>query len=52
MFLHFFYTAQVETNYQKVLYNSCLFLFLHHGIQKTKEHVLHKYDFIVFYSKK
>ena len=52
VFLHFFYTAQVETIYQKVLYNSCLLLFLCHGIQKAKEHVLHKCNFIVFYSKK
>ena len=38
--------------YQKVLYDSCLFLFLRYGIQETKEHILHKCGFIVFYSKK
>ena len=35
MFLHFFCTTQVETIYQKILSNSCLFLSLHHRIQKT-----------------
>ena len=49
MCFHFFYTVKVDTIYQKVLYNSCLFLFLRHGIQKTKEHILHKWGFIVFY---
>ena len=34
-----------------LLYNCCLFLFLRHGIQKTKEHILHKWDFTEFYSK-
>ena len=48
----FFYTVQMDTVYQKVLYNSCFFLFLRHAIQKTKEHILHKWGFIVFYSKK
>ena len=47
-----FYTVQVDTAYQKTLYNSCLFLFLCHGIQETKEHVLHKWGFTVFCSKK
>ena len=42
MFVQFFYTVQVDTIYQKVLYNSCLFLFLRHGIQEAKEHILHK----------
>ena len=51
MCFHFFYTVQVDTVYQKVLFNSCLFLFLHHGIQKAKEHILRKWGFIVFYSK-
>ena len=51
MFLYFFYTAKVENIYQKVFYNSCVFLFLNHGIQKTKNYVLHKCNFIVFYSK-
>ena len=32
--------------------NSCLPLFLRHVIHKTKEHILHKWGFIVFYSKK
>ena len=46
-----FYTAQVDTVYQKNLYNSSLFLFLRHGIQKTNEHVQYKqysncFDFI------
>ena len=36
----FFYTVQVDTVYQKVVYNSCLLLLLRHGIQKTKEHIL------------
>ena len=52
MCFHFFYTAQEDTVYQKVLHNPCLFLFLRHGIQKTKEHILCKWGFIVFYSKK
>ena len=39
---HFFYTVQVNALYQNVLYSSCLLLFLPHGIQKTKEHILHK----------
>ena len=47
-----FYTVQVDTAYQKTLYNSYLFLFLCHGIQETKEHVLHKWGFTVFCSKK
>ena len=51
MCFHFFYTVQADTIYQKVLYDSCLFLFLRHGIQKTKELILHKWGFIVFYSK-
>ena len=49
MCFHFLYTVQMDTVYQKVLYNSCLFLFLRHRIQKTKEHILHKWGFIVFY---
>ena len=48
----FFYTVHVSTVYQKVLYNSCFFLFLRHVIQKTKELILYKWGFIVFYSKK
>ena len=36
MCFHFFCTVQVDTIYQKVLYNSCLLLVLRHGIQKTK----------------
>ena len=49
----FYITLQVDTSvYQNVICNSCLFLFLHHGIKKTKEHILHKWGFIVFYSKK
>ena len=47
-----FYTVQVDTVYQKVLFNSCLFLFLRHSIRRPKEHILQKRDFIVFYSKK
>ena len=31
---------KVDTVYQNFLYNSCLFLFLRHGIQKIKEHIL------------
>ena len=46
MCFHFFYTVQVDTIYQKVLYNSCLFLVLRYGIQKTKKHILHKWGFI------
>ena len=42
MCFYFLYTAQVDTVDQNVLYNSGLFLFIRHGIQKTKEHVLHK----------
>ena len=51
MCFHFLYTVQVGTVYQNVLYNSCLFLFLRHGVQKIKEHILHKWGFIVFCSK-
>ena len=47
-----FYTVQVDTVYQKNLYNSSFFLFLRHGIQKTNEHIQYKWGFIVFYSKK
>ena len=36
---HFSYRVQVDTVYQKVLFNLCLFLFLRHMIQKTKEHI-------------
>ena len=36
MSLHFLYTVQVDTIDQKIIYNSCLFLFLRHGIQKAK----------------
>ena len=43
-----FPNVHVDTLYQKVLYNSCLFLFLRHGIQKVKEHILLKWGFIVF----
>ena len=52
MCFHFLYAVQVDTAYQNFLYNLCLFLFLLHGIQKTKEHILHTWGFIVFYSKK
>ena len=52
MCFHFFYNVQVDTIYQKVIYNLFLLPFLCHGIQKTKEHILHKSGFIVFYSKK
>ena len=52
MCFYFFYTVQVDTTYQKLLYNSCLFLFLRNGIQETKEHILHKWGFIVSYSKR
>ena len=36
MCFHFFFTVQVDTVYQKVLYSSCFFLLLRHVIQKTK----------------
>ena len=52
MCFHFFCTVRVDTVYQKVYYNSCLLLFLRHGIQKTKENFLHKSGFILIYSKK
>ena len=52
MCFHFLYTVQVDTVYQNVLYNSGLCLFLRHGIQKTKEHILDKQGFIMFYTKK
>ena len=42
MCFHFLYIVQADTAYQNVLYNSCLFLFLRHGTQKTKEHIMHK----------
>ena len=42
----------MDTVYQNVLYNSGLFQFICHGIQKTKEHIPHKRGFIVFYSNK
>ena len=42
MCFFFLYTVKVDTVYQKVLYNLCLFLYLRHGIQKIKEHILHK----------
>ena len=48
----FLYSIQVDAVYQKILYNSCFLLFLRHVIQKTKEHILHKWGFIMFYSKK
>ena len=48
MCFHFLYTVQVDNVYQNVLDNSCLFLFLRHGIQKIKEHILHKWGFTVF----
>ena len=48
---HIFYTVQVDTVYQKVFDNSYLFWLLRYEIQKTKEHVLHKWGFIVFKSK-
>ena len=51
MCFHFFYTVQLNTVYQKVIYNSCLLLLLRHLIQKTKEHILHKWGFIVICSK-
>ena len=49
MYFHFFYTVQVDTVYQKVLHSSCLLLFLHHEVQKTKENILHKWGFIFHY---
>ena len=52
MCFHFLYIVQVDTVYQNILYNSGLFLFICHGIQKTKEHIPHKRGFIVFYSNK
>ena len=52
MFFHFFYSVQVGTIYQEVVHNSSLFSFLRHRIEKTKEHLLHKWGVIVFYSKK
>ena len=39
MCFHFIYTVQLDTAYQKVLYNSYLALFLRHGIKKIKDHV-------------
>ena len=51
MYFHFLYTVQAYTLYQNVFYNSGLFLFIRHGIQKTNEHILHKPGFVVFYSK-
>ena len=39
MCFYFFGTVKVDTVYQKVLYNSCLLLFLRYGIQKTKERI-------------
>ena len=38
----FFYTVQVDAAYQKILYSSCLLLFLRHETQKTREHILNK----------
>ena len=43
----FLYTVQVDTAYQKVLYNSCLHLLLHHEIKKIKDHVLHKWGVLL-----
>ena len=51
MRFHFLYAVQVDIAYQKVHCNSCLFLLLSHGMQKPKEHIMHKGGFIVFYSK-
>ena len=45
MFPFFLYCT--SGHYQKVPYNSCLFLFFRHEIQKREEHILH----IVLYSK-
>ena len=39
MCFRFIYTVQLDTAYQKVLYNSYLPLFLRHGIKKIKDHV-------------
>ena len=39
-------------HYQKVIDNSCLFLSLRDGTQKTKQHILLKWGCSVFYSKK
>ena len=47
----FFYTVQIDNVYQKVLYKSCFFLFLHDEIQKTKEHILHKWGSLCFTQK-
>ena len=52
MRFHFLYTVQVDTVYQNFFYNSCLFLFLRHGMQKIKEHIPNKWDLVVFYSTK
>ena len=52
MCFHFFYTVQADITFQKWLYSFCFFLFLRHRIQETKEYILHKWGFIVFYSKK
>ena len=43
----FFCNIQVDTVYQRVLYNSLFFLLLRHIISKTKEHILHKRGFIL-----
>ena len=51
MCFHVLYTVQVDTVSQKALYISGLSLFLRYGIQKTKKHILHKWGFIVLYSK-
>ena len=51
MCFHFLYALQVDTVYQKVLYNSC-FCFYVMKFKTTKEHILHNWGFIVFYSEK
>ena len=50
MYFYFFFTVKEDTVFQSL----CLFLFLRHDIQKTKEDILHKrgFAFIVFYSKR
>ena len=53
MCFHFFYTVQVDRHYlSEISLQLKLVSVLRHGIQKSKEHILHKRGFIVFYSKK
>ena len=55
MCFHFLYIVQVDTVYQKVLYNSCLFLLLRHGAslcftQKNNFCIMNKIKLVWFYS--